>query len=131
MRRKKKSNVVTIESRTEYGSLTLCPYELPAVLQEFRERLDPVIKEFLEQAHPDQYNGSYLDHVIEDVASQAMSQLNQQFYQKEQEISVIRSKRLSDSAKLGEKMKEIDQRILDIDEELIVLNQEYSKCNRR
>ena len=131
MRKTEKSNVITIETRTEYGSITLCAYEPPSVLKEFEDKLDKVIESFLKQASPDQYNGSYLDHVIEDVASQAVSQLNQQFYQKEQELGVIRSKRLGDSAKLGEKMKEIDQKIHDIDEELEGLNQEYVKYNRR
>lgn len=120
----------TVSVRTYAPHLGLTPrdYMMPQLLADFETGFERRAKEFLQNANPDQYNGSYMDGVICKLRDEALVELSLQRADHVGSIADLISKLWNgDQIKAQAKLEQCTAELEETDRELAKLRRVYHR----
>ena len=123
-------NTVEIPGYAPYSGITPKDYVVPLSFRIFETRVEERIRTFLAKAHPDEYNGDFLDRVINAVEEEGLADLLAQKATHESCIRSLGAQFGGDLIKCDRRIETLQEKIKASEAELQEFNRIYQKYNQ-
>ena len=124
-------DIVEIKGYAPYSGITPKPYDVPGCLKKMESNLDQRIDAFLGTAHPDEFNGAYLDSIIDCLAEESIAKLYEQRAMHERIIiQMLDGQFQGDIKKCTHRIQLCAAELERLEKELVTLYEIYARRNR-
>ena len=129
-KRKNIDNIVEIEGYAPHSGTTPREYDMPTCLVKLELSLDERIDHFLYTAKPDEYNGAFLDRIIDAVEAEAFADLlSQKAFHEKAVIMLMKGQFDGDLIRCINNLDFCQSEMARLENELKELETTYKKCN--
>ena len=121
---------VEIPGYAPFSGITQKDYTVPICLMVFETKVEEQIKTFLANAHPDEYNGDFLDRVVNSIEEEGLAELSVQKTNHESTIRGLTAQFGGDLIKCDRRIEGLQDRIEAAKADLSEYDAIYKKYNR-
>lgn len=124
-------NIIELQGYAPYSGITPQNYVIPECLHKFEDKLDSTITTFLSEANPDEFNGDFLDAIIQCIEDEAISGLySQKATHEKAVIGLMKGQFDGDIKRCMTKIEYCKEELEQTERALTVLNQSFERYNK-